>query len=145
MIIISHRGNLNGSDGENHPRSILKALDLGFHVEVDMWMVDGKIYLGHDNPKYEINIDFISQSDKMWIHAKNLEVINLLYENKNINWFWHEEDKMTLTSKGYIWSYPGHEVDNCVMVDRGQTTNKKCYAICTDNPFEIKKRLMNVK
>ena len=53
MILIAHRGNIDGpSEMENHPDHIQKALDAGFHVEVDAWVIDGEIFLGHDEPQY---------------------------------------------------------------------------------------------
>ena len=60
MLFISHRGNLNGinKDLENKPSYILKALDEKFDVEVDIWFKKNKFYLGHDNPKYEIENKF---------------------------------------------------------------------------------------
>ena len=60
MILISHRGNLSGPNPnrENSKEYILEALDKGYSVEIDVWLVKDKIYLGHDNPEYEINIDF---------------------------------------------------------------------------------------
>ena len=39
MKIISHRGNLTGPDPkqENKPSQILKVLEKGYEVEVDVW------------------------------------------------------------------------------------------------------------
>ena len=53
MLYISHRGNLNGINPkqENKPSYILNALERSFDVEVDIWFVKGKFYLGHDEPK----------------------------------------------------------------------------------------------
>jgi len=44
MILISHRGNINGrfEDWENKPEYINDALSLGYDVEVDIWFVNGK-------------------------------------------------------------------------------------------------------
>ena len=59
MIYIAHRGNINGKqlDLENSPKYINRAIELGYHVEVDVWYNDG-FFLGHDNPKYKINIRY---------------------------------------------------------------------------------------
>ena len=59
--IIAHRANLNGPNSaeENHPASIDRAIDQGFDVEVDLWFLDGKYFIGHDNPDHEINEDFL--------------------------------------------------------------------------------------
>ena len=46
MILISHRGNLEGpSDLENHPAQIKKVLDLGYDCEIDVWYEFGEFYL----------------------------------------------------------------------------------------------------
>jgi hypothetical protein len=49
MKFISHRGNLSGRnpESENSPSYINMALKLGYDVEVDVWYIDGKWYLGH--------------------------------------------------------------------------------------------------
>ena len=33
-------------------------LDLGYYVEIDVWFIDEKLYLGHDYPQYETNLSF---------------------------------------------------------------------------------------
>jgi len=138
VIIISHRGNLNGEDSssENKPDSIVQSLDLGFDVEVDLRLHNDKLYLGHDQPNYRIDLNFLKQSG-VWVHAKNKEVVNLLRNEKDIHWFWHETDQMTLTSRGYIWCFPGHEIEGGIMVDHGQFIPNKINVagVCTDNPM----------
>lgn len=133
MILISHRGNLNGrnAEEENRPDTIMKALDLGLQVEIDVWLHNNDLYLGHDEPTHKTSIDFISQPN-IWVHAKNKLVIPVLKKNKNVHWFWHENDKVALTSKGYVWCFPGHEVECGIAVDAGQTI-KNCLGICSDN------------
>jgi hypothetical protein len=33
------------------------------------------------------------------------------------NYFWHQKDDVTLTSKGYIWAYPGKQpLENSIAV-----------------------------
>ena len=53
MILISHRGNLDGPTPkeENRIEYIENALGEGYQVEVDVWWWDG-FYLGHDEPEY---------------------------------------------------------------------------------------------
>jgi len=81
MFLISHRGNINGPDQakENSISYILKAIDLGYNVEIDVWFIDNSFYLGHDQPQYKINHDFLI-NEKLWCHAKN---INALIEMNN--------------------------------------------------------------
>jgi hypothetical protein len=73
--IISHRGNLDGkSEFENTINQILKSIEYGFDVEIDLWYVNNKLFLGHDNPQQECSLEFLNDnSEKLWIHAKNVE------------------------------------------------------------------------
>lgn len=140
MKLISHRGNLDGSikDLENSPEYLNKAISLGYDVEVDIWYSNHKIYLGHDFPQYEVDEDYIkSISDKAWFHCKDFDSLEFLSLNKyDYNYFWHQSDKFTLTSKGFIWTYPGEQTsDNSVIVDLSpdaKQNNTDCYAICSD-------------
>ena len=61
MKLIAHRGNLDGSDPdkENYPSYIQRALKLGYDAEIDVWHIDDKWYLGHDDPRYEIKYNFL--------------------------------------------------------------------------------------
>ena len=121
MILISHRGNIKGanSSDENRPEYINNALNLGYNVETDVWFKNNSFYLGHDMPQFKIDKSFLINK-KIWCHAKNF---NSLYEMSKINchYFWHEEDKYTITSKGYIWAYPGEEINEntiCVLPEK---------------------------
>ena len=120
MIFIAHRGNINGKiiDKENHPDYLMQAINQGYHVEVDTWMIDNKIYLGHDGPQYEVTEKFLL-NDSFWCHAKNLEMIHYfskLYPYLPLHYFFHDTDACTLTSKGWIWTYPGRPILSCKAV-----------------------------
>ena len=137
MIYISHRGNLEGprQDFENKPEYIENAASQGFAVEIDVWFKNNNFFLGHDEPQYSINANFLLKKE-IWCHAKNLEALE---EMKKIgsHYFWHENDKFTLTSKGYIWTYPGFELSKnsiCVLPEKDLVKNKKleCAGICSD-------------
>ena len=69
MILISHRGNINGRniDMENTIDYIDDALDQGYHVEVDVWMIGDKLYLGHDSIQEEITTKYL-MNPKLWVH-----------------------------------------------------------------------------
>ena len=110
MILISHRGNINGKsvDSENKPEYIDNAIDQGYDVEIDIRAIEGCFYLGHDKPIYGIDLKWLNErKDSLWIHCKNLEAIEWFSMIKSFNYFWHETDTVTLTSKGYVWAYPG--------------------------------------
>lgn len=108
MIYIAHRGNTNGAnpEKENEPYYVKEALDKGFHCEIDVWYQNGTWYLGHDEPQYGIAFDFLL-SDNLWLHCKNIDALARLKTYWRCNAFWHQEDDYTLTTKNYIWCYPG--------------------------------------
>jgi hypothetical protein len=61
MKLIAHRGNINGpnKEKENNPDYIFTALKLGYDAEIDIWYINNKWYLGHDNPVFEIKYNFL--------------------------------------------------------------------------------------
>ena len=110
MFYIAHRGNLVGNnfEKENSPDYIDVAINKGFNVELDLWVQDQRLLLGHDIPTYEISVDWIfSRSDYLWIHCKNSFALHYCVDKDNLNYFFHDIDDYTITSKGYIWTYPG--------------------------------------
>jgi hypothetical protein len=139
MIKIAHRGNTRGpSSRENHPFYIEEAIFLGFDVEVDVRLVNGELWLGHDNPEYMTSENFLSRyKDKLWIHCKNLEALNyFLSLGKDYKYFWHENDDHTLTSNGLVWTYPGKEITPysiIVVQEKGLPDKyKNAFGICSD-------------
>lgn len=107
MHLVSHRGNITGKQPEleNTPLYIREAVDQGYDVEIDVW-ADGRgtLYLGHDGPETQTNVDFL-KSGPYVIHAKNSLAIEPL-QFHNLHWFWHDTDDYTLTSHGWVWAYP---------------------------------------
>ncbi len=145
MKYISHRGNISGKNvkRENHPLYIMEAIALAFDVEIDVWMKDGMYYTGHDNPQYAINLSFL-ENDKLWCHAKNIECFHEMLKNKKIHCFWHQEDFCTLTSRGFVWTYPGQDLfDNsiCVLPEASKYEKISCYGMCSDYICEYREGL----
>lgn len=146
MIFISHRGNLNGKNIENENKIdyIENALFLDFDVEIDVWLFNDSLFLGHDKPLYNIEENWLLKNkNKLWIHCKNIDAL-LFFNNKDFNYFWHENDKVTLTSKGYIWAYPSLEkIKNSIDV-RPEIYSEEKYGfntlgICSDYIEKYKK------
>jgi hypothetical protein len=137
MILISHRGNINGKKPhlENQPNYINNAISLGYDVEIDLWWVNGKTYLGHDEPQYEVNDIWLTERiDKLWVHCKNVELLNWI-RSTSLHWFWHEEDTLTLTSHNHLWVYPGKqpiEKSIAVMPEIYNDNLDNCIGICSD-------------
>ncbi len=154
MRIISHRGNLYGPDKsrENLPTSIDEVLSLGWDSEIDVWNIEGKLFLGHDKPETLISFGWIqNRRNSLWVHCKNKEALNHLVSEASTNCFWHENDKFTLTSHGYIWCYPGNlTYGKSVIVLpeltkasdlRRQISKNQVFGICTDFPKKYERFL----
>ena len=142
MILISHRGNINGPNEirENSPYYIMEAIAEGFDVEVDVWYVDNQFWLGHDSPQYRIDYKFLL-NEKLWCHAKNIDAL-MEMKKYAIHYFWHENDTVTLTSKNYVWSYPNENFTKntiAVLPELCNSNIKKCRGVCSDFIIEYKK------
>jgi hypothetical protein len=143
MQLISHRGNLQGRKPnlENSPDYIQHALDSGVDVEIDVHVVNREFWLGHDEPTYKVEEVFLT-NPKLWCHAKTLGALNMMLDNKNIHCFWHQEDSYTLTSQGYVWTYPNEPLCSksiCVMPSEPYKFEKNIHGICSDNILHYKK------
>ena len=146
MILIAHRGNIGGSnpDVENNPDYIDIALAKGFDAEVDVRYVEEKFYLGHDTAQYCISLSWLEErKDNLWIHCKDLKSLEVFSDSSvDFNYFWHQEDDFTLTSKKYIWTYPGkpYGKNSIVVMPEWNTgidiiseiKKYKCKGICSD-------------
>ena len=146
MKLISHRGNINGPipEAENKPEYIEDTIRLGYDVEIDFWVIGDKLYLGHDEPQYLISDSWLTQFlYRIWVHCKNPEAIVYLQENyPQINYFWHQEDVLTLTSKNHIWVYPGKQpIKNsiAVMPEMYNDDISQCLGVCSDYIQNYKK------
>jgi len=158
MKLIAHRGNIDGPNPseENNPEYIEEAIENGFDVEVDIWFSSQtkKFFLGHDKPEYQIDVFWLAKNiNKLWIHCKNIEALYEFSANMSgYNYFWHDTDKYTLTSKKYIWTYPGQPytpksimvMPESMMVFPTFATELEdmkaynCYGICSDYVGKIK-------
>ncbi len=143
--LIAHRGNLYGPrEHENNPNYLLETLKKDYEIEVDVWynaLINDKyysgLYTGHNFPQYQINLEFL-ENDSIWVHTKNHEALELLSHKKTIHSFWHQNDDYTMTSKGFIWTYPEKPLlsksiivnlsDNCFY----RNYLGKCSGICSD-------------
>jgi alpha-glucosidase (family GH31 glycosyl hydrolase) len=136
MKFIAHRGLVNGPDVnlENRPEQINAAIEQGFDVEVDVWYVDGEIRLGHDGPDYCVDLSFLKRK-QIWAHAKNPQALEYLLNN-DVHCFWHDSDERTLTSQGYIWTYPNKETftKSVIVVLEKELTlvNTNIFGVCGD-------------
>ena len=139
--IISHRGNIDGPipNKENRPSYIDCALSSGYNVEVDIRCIDGKYWLGHDTPDYQVNLEWINKrKDNIWFHCKDLESSSK-FTSLDAICFCHTSDPYVLVNNSYIWV---HDLtmkldENCIIplinqFDIINFNNKFVYGICTD-------------
>ena len=154
MKLIAHRGNVTGSNPlkENSLEYVDAAINLGYDVEIDVryFEEEQKLYLGHDECQYEVSTPWLfKRKENLWIHCKDLSSLKLFSDSPiEFNYFWHQTDDFTLTSKNYIWTYPGKPYTNnsvIVMPENsfgidylGSLVNCGCYGICSDYVGELK-------
>ena len=151
MFFISHRGNLYGPNKkeENKVDYINAALKKKFDVEIDVWFIKKNFFLGHDEPQYKINKKYL-KNKKLWIHAKNLDCFYELSKT-DINFFWHEKDKVIFTSKGYFWNYPGTKLNKknsiYVLPEYIKKFDKSLSyrGICSDYIVKYKKKILDIE
>lgn len=151
--MIAHRGNTNGPNilEENRPEYIEAAIAQGYDVEIDIRYdtFDNKFYLGHDESQYNIDLWWLDKyKDYLWIHCKSIEALYRFAYTGEFNYFWHQQDDFTLTSKNYIWTYPGKTYTpksvivmpelNMDIVDFIDNSKYNCYGICTDYIRDLK-------
>jgi hypothetical protein len=147
MKLIAHRGNTHGPkpDRENSIAYIEESITEGYDVEIDLRVENNRCYLGHDSPQYIVSFDWlIRRKDKLWIHCKNLKALEFFSET-SFNYFWHETDSYTITSKGIGWVYPGKQpYSKSVIVmpeniggDVKTLKEYDCYGICSDYVGEL--------
>tara|TARA_R100001129_G_scaffold54001_2_gene37079 strand:- start:110 stop:604 length:495 start_codon:yes stop_codon:yes gene_type:complete len=163
MILYSHRGNLNGKNPEleNTPEYIDKAISNGFSVEVDIWKVGKKFFLGHDNPDTEIPYEWLEdRRNDLLVHAKNFNAFSLftfqhLNRDKELAVFFHENEKYALVHNcrnshgiiidGIIWAHCLDEI-NCktiipLLSSEDLSNNfpqKQIWGVCSDHIADVK-------
>jgi hypothetical protein len=156
MIYIAHRGLFEGPDKnlENKPSQIERAIKAGFDCEVDLWANEweGKyeLMLGHDQGSYQVDYHWLA-GKPLWIHAKNLTALYwLTKQRRSFNYFWHQNDSFTMTSEGYIWTFPGNlltwksiDVVPEWHMEPAQLNNydQNCYGVCSKYVGLMKKQL----
>jgi hypothetical protein len=154
MMLISHRGNLNGPDPsiENKPERIDELIAKEIPIEIDLRWKDNGFYLGHDEAQYPVSTSYLlERKDWLWIHCKDQESLNQLLKIRKFNTFWHQEDDYTFTTFGYTWAYPGKENVGtmCITVmpewqwKPEETLKKSFFGICTDYVTEYQSIINN--
>ncbi len=111
---IAHRGNINGRHApeENKPETIEFVNSKGIGCEIDVWYEEGRWYLGHDKPEYEVTFDWLMKSLPLRLyHCKNAAALDKLHLEcgrlgYEVNLFYHTVEDYALTSRGHIVVHP---------------------------------------
>ena len=151
MIVISHRGNLEGvnPEKENSLSYIAHAIHKGYEVEIDLRSKGGKLFLGHDTPDHPVTPEWLEiYRNYLWIHVKDFESLKWLTSQEvEFKYFCHESDKYCLTSNGYIWSHDleNEMTDHCIVplldADSVDTFSQDgFYAVCTDFAYKCDRK-----
>lgn len=148
MIIISHRGNIRGPipDKENRPSYIDAAISCGFQVEIDIISINDELWLGHDEPQYKVDHNWLDKRrNYLWIHCKNLEAAKECWAYHS---FCHSHDSFVYTSVGKIWVHDlSLKIDDNTIIPLINSdeirdlvnTNlyENAYGVCTDYPAYV--------
>ena len=135
MILIAHRGNIEGPNPEleNDPHYITDAIDRGYDVEIDLWYKHGQYALGHNEPQYPIHPAFLSLKG-LWIHCKHYDSFKEL-SSTNLNFFYHTNEDYVLTGQRYIWAFigkPGDRNTICVLPEVNNDSVEGFAGVCSD-------------
>ena len=150
MHLIAHKGLLHGPnpDIENSPDQVEYALSGGYGVKVDVWLIEQQWFLGQLRPVYKVPSTFIRQSG-LWLQCRNYAALDGVARMSRRNYFWHDADSYTLTSKGFIWAFPSQPISElaiCVMPEWEDETFSNigditCAGFCSEYIVEIDNKL----
>ena len=103
-----------------------------------------------DNQEIKIGVKWLyERQKKLWIHCKNLQALPILAELENtndkfdFNFFFHDDDDAVLTSKKFVWVYPGKQpLKNsiAVMPEINNDDLSLCIGVCSDNIIHFKQK-----
>ena len=107
-LLISHKGNTNGMNParENSPEYIKEALEKGFYVLADVWLIGTQhLALGTNHPQYPTTIEFLKEKNII-CRAKTVQTLYFLL-HIGAHCFMHDKDDYVLTNGGLVWTAPG--------------------------------------
>jgi len=146
-LLISHRGNTEGMvpDRENSPEYVKEALEKGFYVVADVWLVGTQhLALGTNHPQYPVTAEFLKENNII-CRAKTVQTLYLLLQC-GAHCFMYGKDDYVMTNGGLVWTAPGKIITprsvftmpEWVVPDITSIMNVKCSGICSDRIQEIK-------
>lgn len=156
MRYISYQGIYDGTNYQNAntPPQISKALLAGFDCMMDVWRIDGKLYVGANNdPNIEVTELYI-QGARKWINVQNDEMKEWIVTKPAKlypNYFWFETPTpppaYVTASNGKLITPGTVPINNDSVIflpeitDKSMftTTHLKCYAVCSTYLTYIKR------
>jgi hypothetical protein len=117
MLYISNKGNISGRDPkkENTVEYLLQAVQGGYCIKTDLWVIKGRLVTGNDFPANGIILDRF-EKDKLLIQARNLPALLFLLEN-GYHCFWRESDDIVLTNKNFVLSFNNSLIPKCIVMN----------------------------
>lgn len=117
MLYISNKGNISGRDPkkENTVEYLLQAVQSGYCVKTDLWVIKGRLVTGNDFPANGIALDRFKKG-KLLIQARNLPALLFLLENE-YHCFWRESDDIVLTNKNFVLSFNNSLIPKCIVMN----------------------------
>jgi hypothetical protein len=140
-LLISNKGNINGivPERENSIQYVQEALDLGFLVVVDVFLIgQNQVATGCEVPQYSTTVEFLKNTNII-CRAQSIECLEFLLSNQ-VHCFYHKHDRCSLTNGGLLWTRPGSNITkSCVfnlpeiiMPDVTTIKDIECVGICSN-------------
>ena len=147
MYYISYLGIFDGKDFEdaNTPPQISKSLQAGFTCLINVWRIDGRLYVGTEADPIEVTQKYI-QGPRFYINCMNDEIKEwIVTQPAKVfpNYFWFEASTppppYATVSNGKLMT-PGNTPindDSIIFLpeiaDRGlfSTVHLRCYGVCS--------------
>jgi len=147
MYYISYQGIFDGTNYEdaNTPPQISKALQAGFSCMVNVWRINGILYVGNGSPNIQITEKYI-QGPRFWINAQNDEMKAWIVTQPSKlypNYFWFDASTppppYATASNGKLVTPGTVPINNDSVIflpeiqDRSMfsTVKLRCYGICS--------------
>lgn len=147
MLYISYRGIYDGTNYEyaNTPDQLGKAIGRGYTCMVDVWRVNGKLYLGNDQPLTEVTERYL-QGPRWYINARNTDMQDWLATQSSSlypNWFYFTTPTpppaYVTASNGKLITPGTVPINNNSIIflpeidDKGlfSTVHLRCFGICS--------------
>jgi hypothetical protein len=144
-MLIAHRGNINGKNPnlENTESYITDAVNSSYKVEIDVWVINKTLYLGHDDPIYKTSFEFLYEnSTNLLVHCKNFNALEFFVNHPHsvkFRYFYHTFEECVLSSYGDIilHSHANKFPKNSIymlpeVLGINEQYLKNCSGICSD-------------